>query len=106
MKFIRFGLIPENEISKIYTSNGDAQQYFKDEIGVSCYHCSKIKNEYYIVLPHITDTTLGTLHGLYYNYKNRKSYLVEGDLVGYGTDGEPLIKNTKIIKEINLKSKY
>ncbi len=31
-----------------------------------------------------------------------KCFLVSGDLVGYGTDGEPLIKNVKILQTINL----
>jgi hypothetical protein len=30
----------------------------------------------------------------------RKAYLVKGKLVGYGSDGEPLIKNARILKRI------
>lgn len=102
--FIRFGDIPENEISVVYSGSGDGQYLKGYEIGVSCYNAKKIKNTWFIVLPHITKTTLNTLHSLYYNFDNRKSYLVKGKLVGYGSDGEPLLKNVKIIKEINLRS--
>lgn len=103
MEFIRIGEIPEKEKSSINLGSGDGKRFIGYEIGVSCYHATKVDDEYHIVLPHVTKSTIGTLYGLIeYNYSNDKSYLIEGDLVGYGTDGEPLVKNIKIIKEINL----
>lgn len=32
--------------------------------------------------------------------RNCAAYIVEGDMVAYGCDGEPLIRNVRIIKEI------
>ena len=46
-----------------------------------------------------TKTTLYTQQHLL-EYDNRHCYLVTGDCVGHGTDGEPLIVNVKIVKEI------
>lgn len=102
MEFIRFGDIPKDERSVIYKGSGDGKYLYGYEIGVSCYHASKIDGKYHIVLSHITKTTLNTLHSLYYCFEREKCFLVSGDLVGYGTDGEPLIKNVKILQTINL----
>lgn len=37
-----------------------------------------------------------------YTKEGRKAYIVAGDVVGYGADSEPLIKNIRIIEEVNL----
>ena len=36
----------------------------------------------------------------YESRKDRKMYLVNGDVVGIGQDGEPLLKNVTIVKEL------
>jgi len=97
MPYLRFGDIPENEESYIY--NGD--EVIGKENGVSVYPAI-IDEENNVIfglhLP-ITRTTLYTMQHLI-EYDNRPCYLVDGDYVGLGTDGEPLIKNVKILKEI------
>lgn|SRR5574344_650793 len=99
MDFIRIGDIVE--YSSIYRFSG--VEYCGKELGMSVYLCDE-NDCINIDIPKITDSTFGTLFPLFssiYYSKNKKIYKVEGDLVGYGSDGEPLLKNPKIIKEIN-----
>ena len=95
--YIRFGTIPEDENSRIYRG--------EDEVGVenglSVYPAFQNKDGDIILgltLP-ITKTTLYTQQHLL-EYDNRPCYLVTGNKVGNGSDGEPLIHNVKIIREI------
>ena len=95
--YIRFGDIPNNEQSKIY--NGENE--IGVENGVSVYPAF-INGDNIILgltLP-ITKTTLYTQQHLL-EYDTRPCYLVSGDYVGNGTDGEPLIKNISIIKKLD-----
>ena len=97
MQYLRFGNIPENEESLIYCG----EQVVGKQEGVSVYP-SMVDIDGSIVLGlslPITRTTLYTQQHLL-EYDNRPLYLVEGDYVGKGVDGEPLLKNVKIIKEI------
>lgn len=94
--YIRFGDIPSDEKSKIYRN--------EEEIGieesVSVYPAFEINGDIVIGLSlPITQTTLHTQQHLL-EYENRPCYLVTGDYVGKGSDGEPLIKNVRIIKKI------
>lgn len=94
--YIRFGDIPSNETSKIYRGEVEVG----NENGVSVYPAFEVNGDTVLglTLP-ITKTTLYTQQHLL-EYDNRPCYLVSGDYVGKGTDGEPLIKNVRIIKEI------
>lgn len=95
--YIRFGDIPANEKSKIYRG----EQEIGSENSVSVYPAFEDKEGNIILglnLP-ITKTSLHTQQHLL-EYESRPCYLVTGDYVGKGTDGEPLIKNVRIIKEI------
>ena len=95
--YIRFGNIPTNGKSKVY--NGEIETGIEE--GISVYPAFEDKKGNMILglsLP-ITKTSLHTQQALL-EYDNRPCYLVTGDYVGKGTDGEPLIKNAKIIKEI------
>src|SRR5574344_1905 len=71
------------------------------EIGMSVYFCDE-NDCINIDISKITDTTFGTISQVMFNchYGGEKIYKVDGDIVGYGSDGEPLITNTKIIKEL------
>ena len=94
---ISFGNIPTNGKSKVY--NGETETGIEE--GVSVYPAFEDKEGNIILglnLP-ITKTSLHTQQHLL-EYDNRPCYLVTGDYVGKGTDGEPLIKNVRIIKEI------
>ena len=95
--YIRFGDIPSNEKSKIY--NGEEEVGV--EGGVSVYPAfvdNKGNVTIGLALP-ITKTTLYTQQHLL-EYDNRPCYLVTGDYVGIDLDGQSLIKNVSIIKEI------
>lgn len=98
MIFYRFGEIPKNEKSCIW--KGDEK--IGEEPGVSVYEAHKnINGLYSPVLPMPANiSALDTfLHLL--RYYSGKKYLVTGDLLDEtGTDGEPLIKNVKILKEL------
>ena len=97
MEYLRFGEIPENEESSIYCG----EQLVGKEKGVSVYPCIINSDETICIglsLP-ITRTTLHTFQALL-QYDNRPLYLVKGDCIGKGIDGEPLLKNVKIVKEI------
>lgn len=95
--YIRFGNIPINGKSKVY--NGEIEIGIEE--GISVYPAFEDKEGNIILglnLP-ITKTSLYTQQHLL-EYESRPCYLVTGDYVGKGTDGEPLIKNVRIIKEI------
>lgn len=100
-KYIRFGEIPKNERSGIYA--GDAGK-IGEEIGVSCYECIFLDGKYRILLPLNSNihscATLGYLINEYLG-GDRKVFLITGIETGKGKDNEPLLKNVKILKEIN-----
>ena len=100
--FIRFGDLPESGKSKIYFHG----QEIGEEEGVSVYPAFyDLSDKLYIgiSLP-ITKDTLGTFQSLV-EYDNRPCYLVSGEQIGTGTDGEPLIKDVIIIEEIEYRRK-
>lgn len=99
--YIRFGYIPANEMSNIYQDGNIIGQ----EIGVSCYECLKINDKYRIIYPSFNDRwdkSAEILNILIKRFMlgNTKCFLITGDVVGRGTDNEPLLKNVKIIKEL------
>ena len=87
--YIRFGDVPSNEISKIHRGEVEIGEDFELNGNVVLG----------LTLP-ITKTTLYTQQHLL-EYDNRPCYLVSGDYVGKGTDGEPLIRNISIIKRLD-----
>ena len=99
MIFYRFGEIPEDECSSIWNNNNEV---IGKEKGVSVYEAHKnINGTYSPVLPFPTNEM--AFNDFIYNVKyfTGNKYLVTGDLLGEtGTDGEPLIKNVKILKKI------
>ncbi len=109
-KYLRFKDIPENEISGIY--NGDVGK-IGEEIGVSCY---ELNDDYQITMPiDITKDKVDYHKGIY-SFLNDLSwmvgdfidgyitgYIITGDMVGIGSNGEPLLKNISIIKKLEPK---
>lgn len=96
--YIRFGDIPENEKSCVW--NNDDK--IGEEEGVSVYPAIIDADGTISIglsLP-ITETTLYTFQG-FLQYQDRECWLVAGDLVGRGTDNEPLIKNVRKIQKIH-----
>lgn len=96
--FYRFGEIPENEISNIYRGDVCVGQ----ENGVSVYEAHKdLKGNFTPAIPApLSEHTVDTLYG-FLMYFNGPKYLVTGDLVGYGSDNEPLIKNVTTLRKID-----
>lgn len=96
-KYVRFGDIPLEELSAVH--NGDEGIIGKEK-GVSCYECIMENNHPRVVIPqHPTKSTFATLDALYYEYRNGriKMYVITGDEIGIGSDGEPLVKNVEIL---------
>lgn len=94
--YIRFGDIPEGEKSSVW--RGD--EFIGKENGISVYPAFKHNGNIVLGLSlPITKTTLHTLQHLL-EYDNRPCYLVIGDYIGNGADGEPLIRNVEIVEEI------
>lgn len=94
--FIRFGEVPENERSGIY----HIDEKVAEEIGVSVFDAAYRDNEWRVVLPSKFSDTLIIDLQYFFIYSKPVKYLVTGDLVGYGTISEPLIRNVQIIKTL------
>lgn len=97
MIFYRFGEIPEDECSFIWNNNNEV---IGKEKGVSVYEAHKnINGTYSPVLPFPTSEIALNSFIINVAYFTGNKYLVTGDLLD-GTDGEPLIKNVKILKKL------
>lgn len=94
--YIRFGNLPLSGKSTIYR-NGEIK--LGEELGVSCYRGIIIDDKVYIILPHNGASTAEMLVWQY-NHHERPLYIVDGDEIGLGTDGEPILDNVKIIKQV------
>lgn len=94
--YIRFGDLPPHERSGIWKSD----ELIGYEDGVSVYNCCVENNIHKLILPTpLSSSSLFTIQGFILSDK-RKVYLLTGTEVGKGTDGEPIIRNIRIIKEI------
>jgi len=87
--FVRFGDIPKNGKSKIYC--GEVFEGY--EKGVSVYEAIKDGDTIQILLPSLTGSACVTLSFCL----ERPMFEVTGEVVGKGSDGEPLLKNCKAI---------
>ena len=98
MIFYRFGEIPKNGKSCIWRG----EEKIGEELGVSVYEAHKnINGTYSPVLPFPTNEKAFNSFIYYIKYFTGNKYLVTGDLLDEtGTDGEPLIKNVKILKKL------
>ena len=98
MIFYRFGEIPKNEKSYIWKG----EEKVGEEPGVSVYEAHKnINGTYSPVLPFPTSEKAFNDFIYHIEYFTGNKYLVTGDLLDKtGTNGEPLIKNVKILKEL------
>lgn len=87
--YIRFGDLPTHQKSKNYLTE-------EFENGVSVYEALERDGSLSILLPSLTASTCVSLSGVL----SRPMYIVEGDVCGTGSDGEPLLKNCKIVRQI------
>lgn len=95
--YIRFGEIPEGGFSTIYSYGEESGK----EKGVSCYRAIIDETDViHICLPlPFTESRWNVLQG-FIHYDNRPAFLITGDVVGYGSEGEPLLKNVLIAKRL------
>lgn len=76
------------------------------EKGVSVYEALERDGKYQILLPALDPFTVGTLGQCYnvaqglWGQENHPLYEISGILIGMGSDGEPLLKDCKVIKQI------
>ena len=98
MIFYRFSEIPKNEKSCIWKGN----EKIGEEPGVSVYEAHKnINGTYSPILPFPTNEKAFNDFIYYIRHFTGNKYLVTGDLLDEtGTDGEPLIKNVKILMKL------
>lgn len=98
MIFYRFGEIPKNEKSCIWKG----EEKVGEEFGVSVYEAHKnINGTYSPVIPFPTNEKAFNDFIYHIEHFIGNKYLVTGNLLDEtGTNGEPLIKNVKILKEL------
>ena len=108
-EYIRFGFIPENERSKRGNGViGDGYECIGHEQGVSVWNTVKINGVYCLVAPHGDSNTHGDFSTMAFPDdcygccpNDPPIYVVTGDEVGIGFDGEPLIRNVTIIEKLS-----
>lgn len=91
--YIRFGQVPDNERS----------YNFREEIledGVSCFSAVKVDDKY------VVDIVGGMFTYLGYMDNGKTVYELSGKKIGKGGDGEPLLREVKVIQEINPDNLY
>ena len=96
--FIRYGKVPEDERSTIWFRGSESKG---KEDGVSVYEAHEtLDGTYAPVIPYPPNEDALDDYYHYLRYYTGEVYLVDGDVVGKGSDGEPLIRNVKIIKKL------
>jgi hypothetical protein len=94
-RYLRFGPIPKNERSHNHAMG-------TIEKGVSVYELDENDNP---IVP-----TKGEWAADDLAFRQRREtgtrYIVQGDRVGTGHDGEPLLRNVRIVKDISEEPKY
>lgn len=103
--YIRFGDIPSDGKSKVWSD----QMVVREEKGVSVYDSVKIDDKWHVVMPALFKCGQGITYENLINTVSqcryevdyvRKVYLVVGNQIGVGDDGEPVLENVKIIEDI------
>lgn len=105
--YIRIGELPPDGKSKIYQWDNDkhtSRTPIGEEIGISAYNTFPKGNDWKIYPPNeITESFIDTFTVLVRDAAlgKRPVYLVEGEEIGVGQDGEPLITDVKILDDIS-----
>lgn len=100
--FIRYGRWRDEERSQNFlASKEEGQEVWEN--GVSVYNATlDVEHGHWEIDLDVNENTInGTLSSLFYGTK--KIYLVTGKQIGEGSDGEPLLKNVKLLKELDKK---
>lgn len=89
--FIRFGKFPLTKHSYNYRDD-----FYEN--GLSVYYAGQVGNQIYPIVPTHTNSLL-TYTSISYRWP---ACLVSGEQCGIGSDGEPVIKDARIIKPIKI----
>lgn len=89
--YLRCGDLPANGLSKNYRTN-------EFEKGISVYEGIIRNDKALLLLPSATENACAGMSGSI----SRPVYLVKGDVVGQGSDGEPVLVNVEIIRQVEL----
>ena len=101
-KYIRFGRIPTDGISKAH--RGD--EVLWSEKGVSVYNSVIVNGVYFPVLPPNPSESAYADY-FYFLFSNKRVFVVTGnELAEKGSSGEPLLKNVEILEEITEDYEY
>lgn len=93
--YLRFGDIPTSGLSNIWLND----QIIGQELGVPVYDAVLMTDGWRVILPKpITHKVINTLYILI--AEKRSVYILSGEEIGIGTDGEPLLKDPHILLEI------
>lgn len=98
--YFRFGKIPKDGHSTTFVHFNDA---VKKEKGVSVYEAHRNINGDWMPVPPSPLNEFGWndyTMWLYYRWDEVPKYIVSGDIVGKGTDNEPLLKNIRIVEKV------
>lgn len=99
--FFRFGEWAKDEQSYIYANHSET--VIGREKGVSVFEAHKDRNGNYLPVPPSPLNESGWndyTMWLYYRWNDEPKFIVTGDVVGIGTDNEPLLRNIKIISKV------
>lgn len=105
--YIRFGRWRDEERSQNYLASREQGKPVY-EPGVSAYHADYVPEEDRWAIDESMnyDTITGTLAALLYN-PNKRIFLVQGtEIDEEGADGEPLLHNVKLVKELKVTDVY
>jgi len=99
-QYIRFGELPRSGKSTIFFRG----EPVGEEEGVSVWDCKQDGDKYIPLLPDVPneDAKDDLFRMLNYTYMYGNVYLVTGREVGRGQDGEPLIANAEIVRELSI----
>ena len=93
--YLRFGDIPTSGLSNIWLRD----EIIGQELGVSVYDAVLMIDGWHVVLPKpMTHKVINTLYILV--AEKRPVYILSGEEIGIGVDGEPLLKDPQILSEI------
>lgn len=98
--YIRIGEFPPTGKSRIHC--GD--ELLGEETGVSVWEAVELDGKYRILIPNPCNANaMGDLESDFlrsHYYISRPVFEVEGDVIGTGSDGEPLLANIRNIKKL------
>ena len=98
--YIRIGDIPKTGKSRIH----QCDKIIGEEVGVSVWEAVELNGKYRILIPNPCNANaMGDLDTTFlksHYYRASPVFEVDGDVIGIGSDGEPLLTNIRNIKKL------